>query len=128
MPIELRESFACDAEDLWNVVGDVARTDWVPDVETCAMEDDVRRMTMRGAGKVAERILECDAEKRYLRYTVIESAAPLTHHLASIEVRSSGDGSLLLWRTEAEPEAVLGFIRASMDRCVARLREIVEST
>lgn len=125
MAIELRERFPCPPAALWKIVGDVARTDWVAGVSDCVLDGDVRRMTMSGAGEVAERILERDAERRYVEYTVIESTPPLEQHLASMEVLAEGGSSCLVWRTQARPEAVEVFIEATMRQCLSRLHEIV---
>jgi len=110
---------------VWAVVGDPGRVDWVPGVEACELDGDVRRFTMRGAGRLAERILLRDPSRRRLEYSVIESQPPLAAHRASIEVESHGGGARLIWSTTVEPVAVEPFIRKSMEASIERLRSVL---
>ena len=127
MAIEVRETFRCSPSELWEIVGDVGRTDWVPGVSSCTMEDDVRRMSMAGAGDVAERILVRDPERHVLEYSVIESQPPLQLHLASIEIEASGSGATMIWRTEVQPRAVEPFIEQAMSASFQQLHLLLDS-
>ena len=122
--IDLNHHFECTADALWAIVGDPARSDWVPGVEALTMQDDVRRMQMAGAGVVAERITRRDDAARRLEYQVIESTPPLARHRASITVSEHDGGASMRWTTEVEPAAVERFIQASMAQCIARLEEL----
>ncbi len=125
--IDLTHHFQCTADALWDIVGDPARSDWVPGVESLTMQDDVRRMHMAGAGVVAERITRRDDDARRLEYQVIESNPPLARHRASITVSEHDTGASMRWTTEVEPEAVEKFIQASMTQCITRLEELTGS-
>ena len=50
-------NFDCDAKELWNILSDVSRCDWVPSVDKIILEDDCRVFEMEGIGKVKEKIL-----------------------------------------------------------------------
>ena len=123
--IELDELFSCPPESLWEIVGDVGRADWVPSVSEITVDGDLRRLVMEGAGSVVERIFERDAETRKLVYGVVESAAPLEHHRATLQVSEHDAGCRLVWSTAVEPDTVAPFIREAMAASVARLRELV---
>ncbi len=127
MAIRIEHPLPQDANAVWAVVGDPARIDWVPGVESCAMEDDVRRFTMAGAGELAERIVSRDPERRRLEYSVIQSTPPLQAHRAAIEVVARPKGCLLVWETEVRPEAVEPFIRRSMEGALAQLETVLSS-
>lgn len=125
MAIRIEHPLAWSAAAVWAVVGDPARIDWVPGVESCAMEGDVRRFAMAGAGELAERILLRDPERRRLEYSVIQSTPPLEAHRAAIEVVEQSEGCLLIWETEVRPEAVEPFIRRSMKGALAQLETVL---
>lgn len=126
MAIEVSEQFACDPAELWAIVGSPGRSDWVPGVTACHFDGEVRRMTMAGAGEVAERIFRVDDAARVIEYGVVESRAPLQSHRASITIESVPGGARLVWRTVVEPVQVEKFIRRAMDESIVQLRRMVE--
>lgn len=125
MAIRIEHALPYAAEVVWNVVGNPARVDWVPGVESCAMDDDVRRFRMAGAGELAERILLRDMDRRRLEYGVIQSTPPLQFHRAAIEIREQPEGCLLIWQTEVQPEEVEPFIRRSMEGALGQLERVL---
>ncbi|TVS08323.1 MAG: SRPBCC family protein [Gammaproteobacteria bacterium] len=127
MAIRIEHPLDQEADSVWAVVGDPARIDWVPGVERCDLQDDVRRFKMTGAGELAERIVSRDAERRRLEYSVIESTPPLQAHRAAIEVVPRDEGCVLIWETEVRPEAVEPFIRRSMEGALAQLEAVLGS-
>ena len=50
-------NFDCDAKELWKILTDVSRCDWVPSVDKIIIEDDCRVFEMEGIGQVKEKIL-----------------------------------------------------------------------
>lgn len=127
MAIRIEHALPFAADVVWNVVGDPGRVDWVPGVESCEMETDVRRFRMAGAGELAERILLRDPERRRLEYGVVVSTPPLKSHRAAIEIREQPEGCLLIWETEVEPEVVEPFIRRSMEGALEQLERVLGS-
>lgn len=125
----IRLDFVLNAtpDRVWQVVGDPGRTDWVPGVESCAFDGTVRCFVMQGAGRLCERILLRDPERRRLEYAVIESRAPLTSHRAAIQVDAHPEGTLLRWETDVEPVAVEPFIRQSMEAAITQLRRVLDT-
>jgi hypothetical protein len=125
MAIELEHICAASADAVWAIVGTPDRTDWVPGVESCTMVDGVRTLTMTGAGRLRERIIERDAVARRLVYSVIESTPPLEQHRASIDVSPHESGAKMIWRTKVEPVAVERFIVRQMQAALARLDQLL---
>lgn len=125
MTIEVAEDFSCAPEVLWAIVGEPGRSDWVPGVTACHFDGAVRRMTMAGAGEVAEKIFRVDDAARVIEYGVIESQAPLQSHRASIAIESRPGGSRLLWKTEVQPVVVEKFIQRAMKESLAQLHRMV---
>ena len=123
--IRIEEKFDASADELWSIVGIPDRVDWVPGVTACEFDGDVRRLAMPGAGDIAERILSLDNDARIIEYSCIESAAPLEHHLAKIQIDASSEGCVMIWTTEVKPEAFEPFIKDSMQGCLARIAELL---
>jgi hypothetical protein len=127
MAIHLEFVLPASPAEVWAIVGDPGRTDWVPGVESCAFDGTVRRFVMQGAGRLSERILLRDPARRRLEYSVIESRPPLHAHLASIQIDEHPDGALFVWQTAVQPEAVEPFIRQSMDGAVEQLKTVLRA-
>lgn len=125
MPIKIETPFDSTAEALWRIVGVPDRTDWVPGVTGCEWDGTVRRLSMPGAGEIAERILSVDDAAMKIEYSCIESVPPLDYHLASIEVIEEGDRCRMIWCTEVQPAAFEPFIRESMAGCLQKIEALL---
>ncbi len=126
MSIRHEAEFSCAPAVLWAIVGAPGRSDWVPGVTACQLDGDIRRMTMAGAGEVAERIHRIDNGMMCIEYGVIESQPPLRSHRASIRLERILSGTRLVWTTDVEPKAVEPFIRKAMEASVLQLKTMVE--
>ncbi|MDC3144695.1 SRPBCC family protein [SAR86 cluster bacterium] len=105
----------CSAASLWNILSDVTRCDWVPTIDSINLEDDCRVFEMVGMGKVKERILLLDNEYMKLKYSAVETPAPIEHHLATMQITEIDDFSCQLdWTTEIDPEIFAEAIHQGM--------------
>jgi hypothetical protein len=128
MTIRIEQPFQTSAQNLWEIVGVPDRVDWVPGVSECVFDGEVRRLTMPGAGQIAERILARDPEILQLEYSCIESEPPLEHHLARISIKAVDDeSSIMIWETEVRPQEFEVFIEKSMQGCLLQIQAIVEA-
>ena len=50
--------FNCSAEELWAILSDVGRCDWVPTIEKIVLDGDLRHFEMTGMGQITEKILK----------------------------------------------------------------------
>ena len=117
----------CAAASLWNILSDVARCDWVPTIDSINLEGDCRVFEMDGMGKVRERILLLDNEYMKLKYSAIETPAPIEHHLASMQVTEIDDSSCQLdWITEIEPEIFADAIHQGMLISIEGIKNIIK--
>lgn len=92
-------------ERVWATVGDPADVGWFPAVESCRLEDDIRIADMVGGYRLRERITHRDDAGMTYTYSVLDGTpTKLRSHSATITVVASGEGSRVVWRTEAEPE------------------------
>jgi len=127
MTVTIDHHFNATADRLWEILGKPDRVDWVPGVEHCALEGDVRSLTLPGAGDIKERILFHSDAHRILEYSCFEAPGPLQSHRARIEVVPTAVGCQLLWRAEVTPTEIEAFIRRSMEGCLARLEQLLAS-
>ena len=128
MSVTIDHQFSATAEQLWAIVGTPDRIDWVPGATSCQIDGDIRSLTLQGAGRIKERILSHDHQKRTMEYSCFETAAPLQSHRSRIEVIANADGCQLVWQTTVTPSEIEVFIRTSMKDCVTKLEEILTSS
>ena len=113
----LREQilFNCSAEDLWEILSDVTRCDWVPAIDKIILDGDCRSFEMDGMGKITEKILLLDNPTMTLKYSAIATPTPIEHHLATMTVSAVNNLSCQLeWETEIDPELLADRIRQGM--------------
>ena len=125
--IVLTEVFNNKPEQLWEILSDLSRSDWVPGVDQISLEGDVRVFDMAGMGQVKEKILECNEENLTLRYSAIETVVTLNHHLACMEIEPLENGCLFKWTTEIDPEIFAESIEESMKISLESLKSILDS-
>jgi hypothetical protein len=123
--IELEEELPFSPIEIWKVVGNVTRADWVPLVDTISLQDDVRSFTMEGVGEVQERILVCDKENHRLEYSAIKTPSGIEHHLATIQLTTAGDNCLFTWTTEIQPDEYAAIVEQGMKVSLEGLKEVL---
>ncbi|MDB9769569.1 SRPBCC family protein [Gammaproteobacteria bacterium] len=105
----------CSAANLWSILSDVGRCDWVPTIEKITLDGDCRVFEMAGMGTITEKILLKDDENMILQYSAIDTPAPIEHHLATMKIIPDGDFACFLeWTTEIEPEIFADSIHQGM--------------
>ena len=125
MAVNIDHQFRATAERLWEILGKPDRVDWVPGVQHCVLEGDVRSLTLPGAGDIKERILFYSNEQRIIEYSCFEAPGTLKTHYARMEVIPNAKGCQLLWHAEVTPVNIEAFIRKSMEGCLARLEQLL---
>jgi hypothetical protein len=125
MAVNIDHQFRTTADRLWEILGKPDRVDWVPGVQHCVLEGDVRSLTLPGAGDIKERILFYSNEQRIIEYSCFEAPGTLKTHYARMEVVPNAKGCQLLWHAEVTPVNIEAFIRKSMEGCLARLEQLL---
>lgn len=124
MAIKLERDLDFPPREVWAIVGQPDRVDWVPGVEGCVFDGEVREFKLPGAGAIKERILKLDDEAMCIEYSAIESPIPLDEHWAAIKLEPREGGCRLIWETRVQPEQFEKFIVDSMEGCLVRIAEI----
>ena len=113
--IEERFELQAPIDEVWNILSDISRCDWLPTVNHVEVEGDCRVFEMEGMGNIKEKIIEINHENKNLKYSAIETRTPIEHHLACMQLNAISDSSTELnWSTEIEPDIFAEAIRQGM--------------
>jgi len=126
--IVIDESLNATAAQVWTIVSDITRADWVPSVESITAIDDVRSFTMAGIGEVQEKILLLDHEALCLQYSAIKTPSMVAHHLAKIQLEPSDHGCRIIWTTEIEPDEFAVAVEHGMRISLQGLRGVLANS
>ena len=124
----LREEFElnCSANELWEILSDVGRSDWVPSIEEIKLNDDCRYFEMEGMGKITEKILKCDEQEMILQYSAIETPVPIEHHLATMQIFPISEQKCsLTWITEISPDTFSNGIHQAMLASIEGIKKVI---
>ena len=125
MPINFEEKLDFSADAVWEILGTPDRVDWVPGVEQCTFDGEVRSLELPGAGAIKERILSRDHANKTIKYSCFESPGPMTSHYASMQIVEQDHGCRLLWQAKIEPVELEPFVKSSMEGALAQLQQIL---
>ncbi|MDG1960905.1 MAG: SRPBCC family protein [SAR86 cluster bacterium] len=118
--------FNCSADELWAILSDIGRCNWVPTIEKIVVEGDLRHFEMTGMGQITERILKQDHTSMTLQYSAIRTPAPIEHHLATMEVVSLNDQECKLsWTTEISPDIFADGIHQGMLVSIEGIKKVI---
>lgn len=123
--IKLEEELPFSPIEIWKVVGNVTRADWVPSVNTISLQDDIRSFVMEGVGEVQEKILLCDDENHRLQYSAIKTPSGIEYHLATIQLTKAGANCLFSWTTEIQPDEYAPIVEQGMKISFECLRAVL---
>ena len=118
--------FNCSANELWLVLSDVGRCDWVPTIDKITLEGDFRHFEMTGMGQITEKILKQDYASMTLQYSAIKTPAPIEHHLATMQIASLNEQECMLsWTTEISPDIFADGIHQGMLISIDGIKKVI---
>jgi hypothetical protein len=118
--------FNCSAHELWLILSDVGRCDWVPTIDKIALEGDFRHFEMTGMGQITEKILKQDNASMTLQYSAIKTPAPIEHHLATMQIVPLNEHECLLnWTTEISPDIFAEGIQQGMLISIEGIKTVI---
>ena len=121
--------FNSAASNLWEILSDVTRCDWIDTIDRIEMEGDCRVFEMAGMGKIKERIIKLDNGSMELQYSAVETSTPINHHLATIKIFEVADNEYILdWTTEIDPEIFADAIHQGMLISISGLRKVLDES
>ena len=118
--------FNCSADELWLILSDVGRCDWVPTIDKITLEGDFRHFEMTGMGRITEKILKQDDASMTLQYSAIKTPAPIEHHLATMQIASLNEQECMLsWTTEISPDIFADAIHQGMLISIDGIKKVI---
>ena len=118
--------FNCSAEELWLILSDVGRCDWVPTIDKITLEGDFRHFEMTGMGQITEKILKQDDASMTLQYSAIKTPEPIEHHLATMQIASLNEQECMLsWTTEISPDIFAEGIHQGMLISIDGIKKVI---
>ena len=118
--------FNCSAGELWSILSDIGRCDWVPMIEEITLEGDCRHFEMKGMGQITEKILKQDHSNMIIQCSAIQTPAPIEHHLATMQIASINDQECMLsWTTEISPDIFADGIHQGMLASIEGIQKII---
>ena len=118
--------FNCSADELWLILSDVGRCDWVPTIEKISLEGDFRHFEMTGMGQITEKLLKQDDASMTLQYSAIKTPAPIEHHLATMQIASLNEQECMLsWTTEISPDIFADGIHQGMLISIDGIKKVI---
>ena len=115
-------------DEVWKLVRDFGGLDtWMPGVEWCTVDGDVRTIGMMGI-EVKEQLRELDDAARRLSYSVVESPmGNLESHLVTIAIDPEGPGSRVTWSVDVSPDELLGLFLPIYESSVVEIKKKLEA-
>jgi carbon monoxide dehydrogenase subunit G len=111
--------------EVWAVLADPASiSKWWPGITGATVDGAVRTVTLASGLAVEEEILDQDHDRRRLRYRA--KLPVLRHHLATVDVEADGDGTLVTYVTDIEPDPMAFVFGGASGAALEGLRRLVE--
>lgn len=115
------------ADEVWQAVTDPTLIkDWFPGLSDCTSDGSSRHVTTADGIEVDEEIVTNDAALRRFQYRLLPGAVPVEQHLATVDVIDDGDGTLVVYGVDVQPEAFGPAMQQTVDGAVAGLKAHVE--
>lgn len=94
------------ADEVWKLAGDPdSITTWMPGIETSSTDaNGLRTVTLPGGMEIKEQIQVRDDALRRLQYGIVEGPLPAQLHRATIDVLEDGDGAVVVYAVDIEPD------------------------
>jgi hypothetical protein len=117
----------CPPEEAWAAVSDPeALPGWFPGVVGSTLHGDIRTVEMASGISVEERIVTNDSQLRRFQYKLLPGVVPVEDHLGTVDVIDDGDGCLVIYSADVQPDAMGPNMQASVTGAVQGLKEMLE--
>src|SRR2546423_15502905 len=114
------------ADEVWKVVSDAGNMDWFPAAESVSLSGTTRSVTFAGGIAVDEQIVTNDDDLRRFQYRIVGGAMPVESHLGTVDVIEDGDGALLIYSTDVQPDGLATPTRSSIRAAAERPKNHLE--
>jgi carbon monoxide dehydrogenase subunit G len=115
-------------DDVWKLLREFGSlAEWMPGVETCTLEGDVRTLGMMGM-EIKEQLRELDDDARRISYSIVQAPMPnLESHLATLSVEPEGTSSRFTWTVDVSPDELVDLFVPIYEGAAQEVKKKLES-
>ena len=116
-------------DEVWKLLREFGGLDdWMPGIETCTVDGDVRTIGMMGIEiKEQLRDLDDDAAQHLVLASIDSPMDNMESHLATIRLTPEGNGSYVTWSVAVTPDELLGLFLPVYEGSVVEIKKKLES-
>jgi uncharacterized protein YndB with AHSA1/START domain len=119
---------ARDPDAVWQAITDPTLiASWFPGVTKCTCDGNVRHVWVANGMEVDEEIVTNDGSAKRFQYKLLPGPVPVQEHLATLEVSADGDGTLVQYSVEVQPDDFGGPMQETANAAMAGLKSHLES-
>jgi carbon monoxide dehydrogenase subunit G len=120
---------AATADEVWAVVGDLARTtEWIPGIVSVDVEGELRVCRTADGDEINERVFDYSAEDRMWRYEQNRVPLPIEASRGRLRVIPDGRGARVEWEAEFDSSGeVAAMVDGYYKQTLEALRRRVET-
>jgi carbon monoxide dehydrogenase subunit G len=116
------------ADEVWKYAGDFGGlSDWMPGVDACTVEGDIRKLKVLGM-EISEKLIRRDDAARILEYSIIESPLNADSHLGRITVHEDADRSRVTWFVDVVPDSLTDVLSGTYQQALDALKTHLKKT
>jgi carbon monoxide dehydrogenase subunit G len=116
-------------DEVWKVVSDSSLLGrWLSGVQGATVDNGVRRVALGGDLEIVEDIVTNDDAMHRFQYAITSSPQPITSHLATIDVLEDGDGALVIYSADLQPDESGPGMGKALERGCQGLKKYLESS
>ena len=98
---------ARSADEVWKALADPdAIQDWFPAITDSTTTNGRRHIVMADGTEIDEDVVTVDDSLRRFQYRLVPGAVPVEQHLGTVDVIEDGDGTLLVYGVDVQPDAL----------------------
>jgi carbon monoxide dehydrogenase subunit G len=113
------------ADEVWKAVSDwESVSKWFPMiVESSIRDDGLRNCVLTNGAALQERLVTSDDKMRRFQYTIVSGDVPIESHFATIDVLEDGDGALVIYSVDLDPDEIAEAFAPGVRDAVDGLKE-----
>ncbi len=109
------------ADEVWALIGDFGRLDWMPGIESCQLEGNDRTLSLLGM-TIVERMYARDGTTRSITYGIVSGDLQVEHHEATITVTPADGGCRVTWSVDVEPDSLTAVMQQTYQGALGALQ------
>lgn len=113
-------------DDIWALIGNFGDLSYMPGVESCTVNGDVRTVDTMGM-EIQEQLVDRSDDDRSITYAIVGGPVPMDAHQATITVHPDGAASRVVWEVTVTPDDALGLFVPVYESSLKALKSHMET-